>query len=107
MPRIFDNMQTNLLPELRDTLDGAVRADFCELSLVPAELPQAISELYRDPLRQSAIDVLDRCLKEEISDRQLVDLVSERRLNDLLCIISEDGQESEPQIICSLGLFDK
>ncbi|MEI6331813.1 MAG: hypothetical protein WCP16_21420 [Pseudanabaena sp. ELA645] len=75
--------------------------------LVPADLPQAISELYRYPLRQSAIDVLNRCLKEGISDRQLVDLVLERRLNDLLCIISEDGQESEPQIICSLGLFDK
>jgi len=51
--------------------------------------------------------VLNRCLKEGISDRQLVDLVLERRLNDLLCIISEDGQENEPQIICSLGLFDK
>ena len=75
--------------------------------LVPADLPQAISELYRYPLRQSAIDVLNRCFKEGISDRQLVDLVLERRLNDLLCIISEDGQNSEPQIICSLGLFDK
>ena len=72
-----------------------------------AELKQVISELYRYPLRQSAIDVLNRCLKERISDRQLVDLVLERRLNDLLCIISEDGQESEPQIICSLGLFEK
>ncbi len=29
MPRIFDNMQKNLLPELRNTLDGAIRADFC------------------------------------------------------------------------------
>ena len=72
-----------------------------------AELKQVISELYRYPLRQSAIDMLNRCLKERISDRQLVDLVLERRLNDLLCIISEDGQESEPQIICSLGLFEK
>src|SRR6476469_7245676 len=29
MPRIFDNMQQKLLPELRDTLDVAIRADFC------------------------------------------------------------------------------
>ena len=29
MPIIFDNMQTPLLPELRNILDGAIRADFC------------------------------------------------------------------------------
>jgi len=29
MPRNFDNMQQKLLPELRDTLDVAILADFC------------------------------------------------------------------------------
>ena len=29
MPRIFDNIELALLPTLRDTLDLAVRADFC------------------------------------------------------------------------------
>jgi hypothetical protein len=29
MPRIFDNMNQSLLPELKKTLVGANRADFC------------------------------------------------------------------------------
>ncbi len=29
MPTIFDNIETQLLPELRQTLQGARRADFC------------------------------------------------------------------------------
>ena len=29
MPRIFDNIEQQLLPALRDTLESATRADFC------------------------------------------------------------------------------
>lgn len=29
MPRIFDNIETPLLPALRDSLEVAERADFC------------------------------------------------------------------------------
>jgi hypothetical protein len=29
MPRIFDNMEKSLLPELKRNLDGATKADFC------------------------------------------------------------------------------
>jgi len=27
------------------------------------------------------------------------------RIDDRFCIVQEDGQQREPQIICSLGLF--
>ncbi len=66
------------------------------------------SEIYRFPLKQSAVDVLNRRLKEGIGDRVLVDLVLALRDEDALSI-TEDSEETaqEPHIICSLGLFQQ
>src|SRR5712692_8537826 len=68
------------------------------------ELRKAIDEIYRYPLRQSAIDTLNRQLKTGISDERLVSLVLALRDEDRLCIISEETQTQEPVILCSLGL---
>ncbi len=68
------------------------------------ELRKAIDEIYRYPLRQSAIDTLNRQLKSGISDERLVELVLALRDEDRLCIISEEAQTQEPIILCSLGL---
>jgi hypothetical protein len=70
-----------------------------------SELLKAIDEIYRYPLRQSAIDTLNRQLKSGIDDQTLAELVLALRDDDRLCIINEEIQEQEPQIICSLGLF--
>lgn len=69
------------------------------------ELAKAIDEIYRYPLRQSAIDTLNRQLKSGIGDRALAELVVALRMDDRFCIVSEDGDKREPMIICSLGLF--
>ena len=69
------------------------------------ELLKAIDEIYRYPLRQSAIDTLNRQLKSGISDLDLVTLVLALRDDDRLCLIHEEEQAREPRIICSLGLF--
>jgi hypothetical protein len=69
------------------------------------EITKAVDEIYRYPLRQSAIDTLNRQLKSGISDEALAELVCAVRSEDRLCIISEEEQESEPSIICSMGLF--
>jgi len=74
-------------------------------SLFTQNLIETINELYEYPLRQSAIDMLNRKLKEGINDQQLVELVLALRVDNRLCIISEDAQQQEPQIICSMGLF--
>ena len=69
------------------------------------ELGQALEEIYRYPLRQVAIDTLNRQLKAGISDDQLADLVLMLRAEGRLCIIHDEEDTREPQIICSMGLF--
>jgi len=55
-------------------------------------------------LRQSATDTLNRQLRSGISDDKLAELVIALRDDDRLCIVHEEEQTHEPQIICSLGL---
>lgn len=69
------------------------------------ELDKAIGEIYRYPLRQSAVDTLNRQLRSGVDDETLAQLVIALRDEDRLCLIHEEEHEQEPQIICSLGLF--
>lgn len=71
------------------------------------ELLKVIEEIYRYPLRQTAIDTLNRQLRSGISDEMLAELVLTLRDEDRLCIIHDDEQENdqEPKIICSMGLM--
>jgi hypothetical protein len=70
-----------------------------------ADLLKAIDEIYRYPLRQSAIDTLNRQLRSGISDETLAQLIIALRDEGRLCIIHEEEQTQEPRIICSLGLI--
>jgi hypothetical protein len=69
-----------------------------------SQLAKAIEEIYRYPLRQSATDALNRQLRAGVTDEGLADLVVSLRDDDRLCLVHEDEQNQEPQIICSLGL---
>ena len=77
-------------------------------TLVSAELlltlQRALEEVYTFPMRQTAIDTLNRQLRSGIADDKLAELVVELRAEGRLCIIHEEEQQQEPQIICSLGL---
>jgi superfamily II DNA or RNA helicase len=75
--------------------------------LIPADLPKVIDQLYRYPLRQSAIDTLSRKFKDRIDDGQLANLVLFLYMEERLCIIAEEERHHEPQIICSLGIFQQ
>jgi len=68
-------------------------------------LYKAVDEIYRYPLRQTAVDTLNRQMKAGIKEEGLAELVIGLREDDRLCIIS-DGESDfqEPRIICSLGL---
>ena len=72
------------------------------------ELIRALEEIYRFPLRQSAIDTLNRQLRSGISDQTLARLVIALRDEDRLCLVheEEDEEQREPRIICSLGLAE-
>lgn len=71
------------------------------------ELLKAIDDIYRYPLRQAAIDTLNRQLKSGASDQTLAQLVIALRDEGRLCIIHEEEQAQEPRIICSMGLVKK
>ena len=68
------------------------------------ELRRAIEDIYRYSLRQGAIDILNRQLRSGIPNQALAELVIVLRNEDRLCIVQEERQTQEPQIICSLGL---
>jgi len=68
------------------------------------ELAKAIEEIYRFTLRQSATDTLNRQLRAGILDDKLAELVMALRDDDRLCLVHEEEQSAEAQIICSLGL---
>ena len=70
-------------------------------------LRRAIDDIYRYPLRQSTVDTLNRQLRTGVSDDQLAELVVSLREDDRLCQTDSDEAEAQdPQIICSMGLFD-
>ncbi len=71
------------------------------------ELLKALDQIYRYPLRQAAIDTINRQLKSGIYDDKLAELVIALRDEDRLCVINEEERDYEPHIICSLGLVEK
>ena len=72
-----------------------------------AALRQAIDDVYRHPLRQAAVDTLNRQLRSGISDADLAELVAALREDDRLCVAHEEDERREPSIICSLGLVQE
>ena len=69
-------------------------------------LHKANEQIYNFPLRPAAIDSLNRQLRSGITDEQLAGLVMSLHEEDKLCLKGEAAATQEPQIICSLGLFD-
>ncbi|RKU26100.1 NgoFVII family restriction endonuclease [Candidatus Poribacteria bacterium] len=67
-------------------------------------LKQVIEAIYRYPLRQTATDTLNRQLRSSISNEDLAALVIDLWETERLCIIEQERQTREPQIVCSLGL---
>ncbi len=71
------------------------------------ELKKAVDQLYRYPLREYAKDALNRQLRSGADDQTIAELVVSFWNESRLCVVQDEGQVSEPKIICSLGLFDQ
>ena len=70
-------------------------------------LHKAIDDIFRYPLRPLAVDSINRQLRSGVSDDQLAEIVMSLREEDRLCLTGDAAAEvREPQIICSLGLFE-
>ena len=72
----------------------------------PEGLEDAVNDIYRYPLLESARDRLNRQLRSEISDEDLAELAIDLWKDDRLSRKREGDDEGEPRILCSLGLFD-
>jgi superfamily II DNA or RNA helicase len=70
-------------------------------------LRRAIEDVYTYPLRQVAVDILNRQLKSGINDQDLASRVIELREEGRLSIIHQEEESQEPRIICSLGLAQR
>jgi len=70
------------------------------------QLQRTMEDVYKYPLRESAAETLNRQMKTGADDETIVRLAMTLREEARLSVIHEDGdEESETQIICSLGLI--
>ena len=75
-------------------------------SLDAGALRRAIDDIFRYPLHPSAVDTLNRQLRSGVEDQELAELIVIMREEDRLCVVDTKTKIQEPQIICSMGLFD-
>ena len=65
-----------------------------------------MEDVYKHPLRESAAEILNRQMKTGADDETIVKLAMTLREEARLSVIHDDGDEdSETQVICSLGLI--
>jgi hypothetical protein len=71
------------------------------------QLQRTMEDVYKYPLRESAAETLNRQMKTGADDETIVRLAMALREEARLSVVHEDGdQETETQIICSLGLIE-
>ena len=67
-------------------------------------LAPAFNALYRFPLKEAARDALGRQIRLRITDEELAEMVVRLYEDERLCNVTEEIEQPEPQILCSLGL---
>jgi superfamily II DNA or RNA helicase len=70
-------------------------------------LSRVIESIYRYPLRQAATDSFNRMLRSGADDEALARRAIELHDEDRLVIRDDAPDDTEPKIICSMGLFER
>jgi hypothetical protein len=69
------------------------------------EIKRTHQDIYRFPLKEDAIDAINRELKSGVDDEKLMEMLCSLNEQDKLCVKNEDEQDiKEARIICSMGL---
>jgi superfamily II DNA or RNA helicase len=72
---------------------------------ITEEIKRTHEDIYRFPLKDDAIDAINRELKSGMDNERLVEMLCSLNEQDRLCIKNEDERETkEARIICSMGL---
>lgn len=73
---------------------------------MPPDLRFALDDIFQNPLKETAIDILSRQLKSGISDYDLAALADTMYKEHRLCVErSEENEYDIPQVICSMSLI--
>ncbi|MDR2096995.1 MAG: DEAD/DEAH box helicase, partial [Spirochaetaceae bacterium] len=72
---------------------------------ITGEIKRTHQDIYRFPLKEDAIDAINRELKSGVDDEKLVEMLCSLNEQDKLCVKNKDEQDiKEARIICSMGL---
>lgn len=69
------------------------------------DLRRTIEDIYRYPLRDLAVELLNRQLKMGASDAALAEVAMSLRADNRLSNVEQEQQREEPTVICSLGVY--
>ena len=104
----MDNSAALRVPAFAPTSDSRTYIETNKGTLFDTQpLRRAIQDIYRHPLRQTAVDALNRQLRSGVTDGILAELVVALWGEDRLCIVHKEDGHREPRIICSMGLIDE
>jgi superfamily II DNA or RNA helicase len=71
-----------------------------------ATLENALDDIYRHPLLETAADLLNRLMRSGVNDVELAEAIKTLREEGRLTYTEEDAALRDPRIVCSMGLVE-
>jgi len=71
------------------------------------ELERAVDDIFRNPLLESAADLLNRLMRAGVNDEELALAAKSLREEGRLVYAEDEAALREPKVVCSMGLIGK